>query len=69
MIVKVQQSQYTTTNYRQVLVYNEDRSVYLEGDLPKKLGKLLGDRHKAYFKIEIVDNKLNILGEVEAQDW
>lgn len=50
MIVKVQLSLSTTAGARQMLVYNQDRSVQFEGDAPPDIVAKMGDRPKAFFE-------------------
>lgn len=74
MIVKMQQAISTTvklsSNQVQVLIYNEDKSILYEGALSKKdVKQTLGKRPKAYFEAELVDTRISILKEVEAQNW
>lgn len=53
MIVKVQLSLHTTCAARQVLIYNEDRSVTYQGDITPDVAKIMGDENKAYFKAKL----------------
>jgi hypothetical protein len=70
MIIKIQQSQFTTTKTKQMLIYNEDRSLFHEDELSKEVEEVLNGRPKAYFEAEI--NKygaLSILKEVDEPNW
>lgn len=69
MIVKVQQSQATTEDQPQMLIYNKDRSVLYSAALDKSVKKLLGKRPKAYFLATIKDTRIQLLAEVDAQNW
>lgn len=70
MIVKVQQSQFTSSGSRQMLVYNKDSTVQFEGDLTEEVGDILGDKPKAYFEAKInAKNEIQIIKEVQTQKW
>jgi hypothetical protein len=70
MIVKVQVSLATTHEKRQVLVYNEDKSVYYEDDASREILQRMDGRVKVYFNARMVGTDIEIQGEVkEEQDW
>ena len=70
MIVKIQLSQFTTSDQRQMLVYNEDRSVCAETPAtPDKL-KLFGTRSKLFVHAEIDRAGILTLGKLAPwQEW
>jgi hypothetical protein len=68
-IVKIQQSFSTSASKRQMLIYNENRSVMWQSELTDDIRKLLHNRPKAYFNAEIVNDKIKVLDEAEAQKW
>lgn len=70
MIVKVQVSLVTSHHQKRVLIYNEDRSVQLEGALTEDLAMLTAGRPKSYFEATLdKKGKLEFLKEVGQQDW
>ncbi|MEK6880731.1 MAG: hypothetical protein AABY22_14025 [Nanoarchaeota archaeon] len=69
MIFKVQQSITTNRKKQQVLIYNKDKSIMWEGDMPKDVKKALGDRLKAYFYGELIRTKINVNPNYEYEDW
>jgi hypothetical protein len=69
MIVKIQASQYTTAGQQQMLIYNEDSSFQMQEPITKEIKEALGNRVKAYFIAEIIDNELVIIEETITQDW
>lgn len=48
MTVKVQRSIVTSNSVATVLVYNKDRSIIDEFDMPEELAKIMGDELKIY---------------------
>ena len=69
MIVKIQASQYTTAGQQQMLIYNEDKSFQMQEPITKEIKKILGNRLKAYFIAELINNELAIIEETVSQDW
>ncbi len=70
MIVKIQQSLAGNTTVKQMLIYNETKSLMYEENLSKGVELLLRGRPKAYFEVNVTsEGTLNILDEVEEQDW
>lgn len=72
MIVKVQQSLFSSDNKKIVLIYNEDKSIYTETSnnvFVDKILEVLKDRPKAYLNVQLGMNDINILEEVEKQNW
>ena len=71
MIFKVQQSFHTSEQKQQVLVYNEDRSISWQGDMPKKIKKALGNTLKAYFEGELIKTEISINPDIvyDMEDW
>ena len=53
MIIKVQISQFTTTAEKQVLVYNESRTILGEFPLTVEIEEAMQGRIKAFFKAEV----------------
>jgi len=54
MIVKVQLSITTAEAARQVLIYNEDKSVFYKGDAPAEVVKAMGNEVRAFFRARLV---------------
>lgn len=69
LIVKVQLSLFTNERVRQVVVYNEDRSIEFMFDAPKDVLKLMGERPKAFFYATLNDGTLGLDEEAPWQDW
>lgn len=70
MIVKVQRSIKTTHSEPQVLVYNEDRSFFLEEGMSEEVADLLAGRLKIYCKARRTGKGMIELGEeVKGQRW
>ena len=72
MIVKIQQSLVTNAPTKQMLIYDEIRSVFEEVPLTKAVAKALKGRPKAYFKVNLKDDNidtLEIIKEVARQNW
>jgi hypothetical protein len=68
MIVKVQRA---LAGKRDVLVYNEDRSIVVSGMGSKTMAvleKALGKRPKAYFEAELVNGSLEIHTHLEVEE-
>jgi hypothetical protein len=64
MIVKVQQSLFTTEDNQQVLVYDERQSVLYQQEMTPELRGLLGSKPKIYCRAQLrADGKL-VLGQV-----
>jgi hypothetical protein len=59
-IVKVQLSLFTSHDVRQVMVYNEDRSILWMGPADEDVGKLMGDAVKRFFYAELVNTEIVI---------
>lgn len=70
MIVKVQLS-IASTGPRQVLIYDQKRSIVWQGAADDYLLHLMADRPKAFFDAVVVPATAKILinHEVEAQAW
>ena len=72
MIVKIQQSLYSSSGSKEVLIYDKEHKFNHITSEPKEIKpilQLLGKRPKAYFKTEIVEKRLQIGMEVPEQDW
>ena len=70
MIVKVQISLDTSLPKKQVLVYNEDRSIEWHAEAPKEILEVMDSRPKAFFKAHLdKDKKIVIDEEVPEQTW
>lgn len=65
MIFKVQQA----LNDNKVLVYNKDRSLYYQGNVPKDVKSLIGNKLKAYYEAKIKGEEIVLDYEVSKQDW
>jgi hypothetical protein len=69
-IVKIQLSEYTTAGTRQILVYNEDHSVYWQDNAGHEILKAMRGRPKVYFlAIRAPDGVIHVGDEVKDQDW
>jgi len=69
-IFKMQASITTTQEFRQVLIYNEDRSVTVQIDMDESLEELFDGELKIYVEGEVnKDKQLEIHDIVEEQDW
>lgn len=69
-IVKIQLSEYTTANTRQILVYNEDRSVYWQDDAGMEIIQTMRGRPRVFFEaIRDSFGVIHIGDEAEDQDW
>ena len=69
MIVKVQRALATTDGIDRVLIYDASRRFAYEGGINEDMVEALGNRPKAYFEAELVEGRLEIGEEVEAQPW
>ena len=69
MIVKVQVSLFSTDGTKRMLIYNEDRSTFFEGDLTQEVRKAMDGQPKAYFEAKLIDTKVNLIKKVAPQDW
>lgn len=69
MIVKVQISIFTNEAKRQILIYNEDRSVNYQEDADKDTIKLMDGELKKYFKATIKGKIIHLGKEVGEQEW
>lgn len=69
MIVKVQRSLATSEDVPQVLIYDRDRSVRLEGPLSDELARAMGADVKLYFEAEVVGDQLVLQGPAPEQVW
>ena len=69
MIIKIQQSIITNAEKPQMLVYSKSKIFTYQADLTKEVKALLKDRPKAYFKAKIINHVINLLDEVEQQDF
>jgi hypothetical protein len=69
IIVKVQLSLYTTEVERQVVVYNEDQSIFFEMDAPLDVLELMGERPKAFFYATLKDGTLGLDEQAPWQNW
>lgn len=57
-----------------VLLYNKDRSIFMEGPMIDEFKNVFGDKLKVYIECEIVtgedgNDKLEIIRELENQNW
>lgn len=69
MIVKMQLSLRTTAEKRQVLIYNEARTVEWQGDASEEILKAMGDRDKAFFSARMRGTVIEINEPVYERDW
>jgi hypothetical protein len=70
VVVKVQQSIVTSETKRQVLVYNQDRSIMWQGDITPDLRKVLGDDLKSYWYATVMkDGNLRLERRTGWRTW
>ncbi len=70
MIVKVQQSLATSAEQRQMLVYNEDRTVFGQFPVTQEVLAVLSDRPKVFFHAEVDETGfVQLSGEAPWQEW
>jgi len=69
MIVKMQLSTATTAGKQQVLVYDQTRKYSFESDVTEDVKELMKGRLKVYFAARMNGSQIEILDEVEEQDW
>lgn len=69
MIVKMQLSTGTTADKQQVLVYDEKRKHTFESEATDAVREMMKGRLKVYFAARMNGTQIEILGEVEDQDW
>lgn len=72
MIVKVQVSTFTTEKTRQVLIYNESRSVEHQCDLTPDLAEMMAGDLKAFFKARLhLDGTIELMmhTRIAEQGW
>ena len=70
MIVKVQVSLFTTEAARQVLIYNEDRSITYQGDVtPEILDVMDGERKRYFFAVMNDDKTIGLEDPAPEHDW
>ena len=71
-IVKIQQSIYSSDGLKSILVKNKDNSMTYQEKEPSSVNailEILNGRDKAYFMVQVVVGKINILEEVENQKF
>lgn len=69
-VVKVQQSLASSDRQRRMLIYDQSRKVYFEGELTPVVERALAGRAKAYFYYELDAGNQIVLGtEAPAQSW
>lgn len=69
MICKLQISQFSTEEDKQMLIYNEDRSIFYEDKATEEVLKLAGDKPKLYVYAQVVGTKVQITGIAPKQNW
>jgi len=69
MIVKVQISLSHTKDFTQMLVYNEDKSILYEGDLTRRVEKLMGDSVKRFFYAKLKGTEVVLDRKAPWQEW
>lgn len=67
--VKIQISLATGHPVQQCLIYNQDCSVMMEGNLPEDIKKLMGDRVKAFARASIKGHRLIVKSLIKDQGW
>lgn len=73
MIIKVQLSVNNNIKGHKIgsrmLVYNEDRSFYLETETPEDVANLMDGRLKAFFYAKVEGSEIVIEKEAPHQEW
>jgi hypothetical protein len=76
MVVKIQQSLNSSDNIKYVLIYNKDKSIFIQlnavddHEVVKPILIALESRAKAYFEVDLDDNSnLKLIEEVSSQPW
>ena len=70
MIVKVQQSIQTTEKTKQILVYNQSRTIEYQGDITEEIKEMMKGRLKVFFKAKLSpENQIILIKEVKEKDW
>lgn len=65
----MQLSTATTAGKQQVLVYDQTRKYSFESDVTEDVKELMKGRLKVYFAARMNGSQIEILDEVEEQDW
>jgi hypothetical protein len=69
-VVKIQQSLASSDRQCRMLIYDQSREVYFEGELTPVVERALAGRAKAYFCYTLdASNQIVLAGEVPAQPW
>lgn len=72
IVVKVQQSLQSSNGKKSVLIYDQNRIIFVSSEDPGIVTPLcgkLGDDPKGYFKAMIENQEVKIFGRVENQNW
>lgn len=72
VVVKIQQSLYSSDSVKSVLVYDKDRTVFFQSEDPKIVNPLverLGDEPKKYFKAAVAGKELKLYEEMKDETW
>lgn len=68
-VIKIQIPVFSSEgNEGPALVYNRDKTVYLEME-PYHVRKKMGKSLKKYFYADVVQDSMTIMGEAPMQDW
>lgn len=69
-IVKVQLSITSSFVQRQVIIYNEDRSLHYQGSAGQEIVNLMGDKLKAFFHASLNEKgMISLDGIADPEDW
>lgn len=68
-LVKVQVSLYTTESKPQILIYNEDHSIFFQGDMYKGLEKRIKEPKKFWWAHVSKKNMIVLDKPAPWQDW
>lgn len=69
-IAKLQRSVATSKENKQVLIYNQAKTLIVEIDLTPKLDKMFGENDKIFAKCSISPKNELVIGDlVKQQDW
>lgn len=69
IIIKVQMSLMTSESNQQLLVYNKDRSIYMQGDAGKDIAEVMAGRPKVFFEATLTNGLIEVGKEVPDPGW
>jgi hypothetical protein len=69
MIVKIQLSTSTTGTKQKMLIYDKSRKYRFEDDASEQVKELMNGRLKVFFAARMNGSKIELLEEIEDQEW